>query len=254
MSQREGRDPGSGAFPTDPTRGNGPPDEPVPVPPPAAEVIFGERVELASRFASHLADTGISHGLIGPREVPRLWDRHILNCAVISDEIETEASVIDVGSGAGLPGLALAIARPDLTVTLIEPMERRTAWLEAVIADLGLDVTVVRARAEEMHGRLTADVVSARAVAALGRLAGWCLPLTSVGGRLVAMKGSSAEREIEAARVEIERLGGGNPRVRLCGSKVLGEPTTVVVVDKVAEGRVSARKRGAPQRSRRPQG
>ena len=198
-------------------------------------------MELASRFARHLADTGISHGLIGPREVPRLWDRHILNCAVIADEIETDSSVIDVGSGAGLPGLALAIARPDLTVTLIEPMERRTAWLDMVITDLAVDVTVLRARAEELHGRLTADVVTARAVAALDRLARWCLPLTTVGGRLVAMKGSSAEREIEEARVAIQRLGGGNPRVRVCGAQVLDEPTTVVVVDKVAEGRTSAR-------------
>jgi len=198
-------------------------------------------MESATRFARHLADTGISHGLIGPREVPRLWDRHILNCAVIGDEIETASSVIDVGSGAGLPGLALAIARPDLTVTLIEPMERRTAWLDMVITDLALDVTVLRARAEELHGRITADVVTARAVAPLDRLARWCLPLTSVGGRLVAMKGSSAEREIEEARAAIQRLGGGNPRVRVCGSQVLDEPTTVVVVDKVAEGRASAR-------------
>lgn len=198
-------------------------------------------MELASRFARHLADTGISHGLIGPREVPRLWDRHILNCAVIADEIETSSSVIDVGSGAGLPGLALAIARPDLTVTLVEPMERRTAWLDMVITDLALDVTVLRARAEEVHGRLTADVVTARAVAALDRLARWCLPLTAVGGRLVAMKGSSAEREIEEAGAAIQRLGGDNPRVRVCGSEVLDEPTTVVVVDKVAEGRASAR-------------
>jgi 16S rRNA (guanine527-N7)-methyltransferase len=146
-----------------------------------------------------------------------------------------------VGSGAGLPGLALAIARPDLTVTLVEPMERRTAWLDMVITDLALDVTVLRARAEELHGRLTADVVTARAVAALDRLARWCLPLTSVGGRLVAMKGSSAEREIEEARAAIQRLGGDNPRVRVCGSEVLDEPTTVVVVDKVAKGRASAR-------------
>lgn len=213
--------------------------------------MFGERVELAGRFARHLADTGISHGLIGPREVPRLWDRHILNCAVIADEIESAASVIDVGSGAGLPGVALAIARPDLTMTLIEPMERRTAWLDMVIADLGLDVTVVRARAEEMHGRLTADVVTARAVAPLERLARWCLPLLPVEGRLVAMKGSSAEREIDEARATVRRLGGGEPHIRRCGSQVLEDPTTVVVVDKVDEGRARAQnKSGSAGRSR----
>ncbi|WP_370460008.1 16S rRNA (guanine(527)-N(7))-methyltransferase RsmG [Nostocoides sp. F2B08] len=208
----------------------------VPDPPPAARVVFGERVELAVRFARYLADTGITHGLIGPREVPRLWDRHILNCAVVADEIESGASVIDVGSGAGLPGLALAIARPDLMMTLIEPMERRTAWLDMVTADIGLDVTVVRARAEEMHSRMTADVVTARAVAPLDRLARWCLPLLPVGGRLVAMKGSSAEREISEATATLQRLGGGKARIRLCGSLVLDDPTTVVVVDKVREG------------------
>lgn len=174
--------------------------------------------------------------------MPRLWDRHILNCAVISEEIDSAATVVDVGSGAGLPGLALAIARPDLTVTLIEPMERRTAWLDTVIADLGLDaVTVIRARAEEVHGRLTADVVTARAVAALDRLARWCLPLTTVGGRLVAMKGSSADREVEDARKVISRLGGGEPRVRVCGAEILESPTTVVVIDKVAVDRSSTK-------------
>lgn len=223
----------------------------VPDPPSAARAVFGERLDLAVRFAGHLADTGIGHGLIGPREVPRLWDRHILNCAVVADEIESGASVIDVGSGAGLPGLALAIARPDLMVTLIEPMERRTAWLGMVTGDLGLDVAVVRARAEEMHGRMTADVVTARAVAPLDRLARWCLPLLPVGGRLVAMKGSSAEREIEEAKATLQRSGAGEPHIRLCGSMVLDEPTTVVIVDKAREGRAQGRsKTGAPNRSR----
>ncbi|MGA8045642.1 MAG: 16S rRNA (guanine(527)-N(7))-methyltransferase RsmG [Dermatophilaceae bacterium] len=242
----------SGASDGDSSAGMDAPAGAVPPPPPeAALAVFGERLELADRFARHLADTGISHGLIGPREVPRLWDRHILNCAVVAEQIESGASVIDVGSGAGLPGLALAIARPDLTVTLIEPMERRTSWLDTVISDLGLDsVTVVRARAEEVHGRLTADVVTARAVAGLERLARWCLPLVAVGGRLVAMKGSSADREIEDARRVVNRLGGGEPHIRVCGAVILDSPTTVVVIDKVAEVRSSGRSGAKPSRGR----
>lgn len=181
----------------------------------------------------HLADTGISHGLIGPREVPRLWDRHILNCAVIAEVMPQGARVMDVGSGAGLPGLCLAIVRPDLHVTLVEPMERRTAWLTMVSTDLGLDnVTVERARAEELHGRLVADVVTARAVAALDRLARWCMPLVAPGGHLVAMKGSSAEREVLDAAATVQRLGGVSSSVQVCGSALLDPPTTVVVIGK----------------------
>lgn len=205
----------------------------VPSPPAVAEQVFAQRLAVAEQFAAHLADTGISHGLIGPREVPRLWERHILNCAVIAEVIPQGASVIDVGSGAGLPGLALAVARPDLTVTLVEPMERRTTWLETVRDDLALDsVVIVRARAEELHGKLTADVVTARAVAALDKLARWCLPLVEPGGRLVAMKGSSAPREITAAAKTVRRLGGEPARIVECGRDVVDPPTTVVIVDK----------------------
>jgi 16S rRNA (guanine527-N7)-methyltransferase len=205
----------------------------LPPPPVAATAIFGDRLPAAERFAAHLADTGISHGLIGPREVPRLWDRHILNCAVIADVIPSDSSVIDVGSGAGLPGLCLAIARPDLQVTLVEPMERRTGWLTSVQEDLALaNVRVVRARAEELHGEREARVVTARAVAALDKLARWCLPLVRAGGSLVAMKGSSAEREMAAAERTLRRLGGMSPRIAICGATLLSEPTRVVIVDK----------------------
>lgn len=215
-----------------PTRAEGEPPAAPPAPE-AAGVVFEDRLPLAQRYADHLADTGISHGLIGPREVPRLWDRHILNCAVIAEVMPEGASVIDVGSGAGLPGLCIALARPDLRVTLVEPMERRTAWLESVCADLGLTtVTVVRARAEEVHGRLTADIVTARAVAALDKLARWCLPLVRPGGQLVAMKGSSAEREVTEASRVLRKLGAASTTVRQCGASVLETPTTVVVVDK----------------------
>ncbi|MDO5502104.1 MAG: 16S rRNA (guanine(527)-N(7))-methyltransferase RsmG [Actinomycetia bacterium] len=227
----------------------GPADEErrAPAAPPEAARIFGAELERAQRFADHLADTGISHGLIGPREVPRLWERHILNCAVIGAAMPEGASVIDVGSGAGLPGIAVALARPDLSVLLVEPMERRTTWLSTVIADLELDsVQVRRDRAEDVHGDRQADVVTARAVAALDKLARWCLPLVTPGGRLVAMKGSSAQREIDEAQGTLTRLGGANPRIELCGADVLAEPTTVIVIDKVEPAR------GRAARPRRP--
>lgn len=221
--------------------------------PPAPEVaarVFTTRLDLAQRYAAHLADTGISHGLIGPREVPRLWERHILNCAVIAEVMPEGSQVVDVGSGAGLPGLCIAIARPDLQVTLVEPMERRTAWLEAVTGDLGLNnVTVRRARAEELHGELEADVVTARAVAALDKLARWCLPLVRPGGRLVAMKGSSAESEIAQAQNVLRRLGALASTVHTCGVDLLETPTTVVVVEKGAAS--SSRRSGRPSRDRR---
>ena len=145
--------------------------------------------------------TACVRGLIGPREAPRLWDRHLLNCAVLAEVMPERRDVCDIGSGAGLPGLVLAIARPDLTVTLVEPLLRRTTFLEEVVAELGLDsVEVVRGRAEELHGQRTFDVVTSRAVAPLERLLRWSMPLVAPRGALVAMKGSSVDEEIEAAR------------------------------------------------------
>lgn len=234
----------------DPSRDSGDHDRPTPsdsgpapVEPPdapaAATRVFGDRLPLAERFARHLANTGTTHGLIGPREVPRLWDRHLLNCAVVAEVIPHGSRVIDVGSGAGLPNIALAIARPDLTVTLVEPMERRTAWLSMVCADLALEsVDVERARAEELHGRLHGDVVTARAVAALDKLLRWCLPLARPGGRVVALKGSSAEREIAEAGRTVRRLGGLTPQIQTCGDGIVDPPTRVVVVERaVGTGR-----------------
>src|SRR5690349_12658888 len=159
-----------------------PPASPEP-PAPLLDValtMFGDRLPLAVSYAELLCTDGVVRGLIGPREAPRIWERHMLNCAVVADLIPTGASVVDVGSGAGLPGMVLAVVRPDLAVTLIEPLARRTAFLTEAVAALGLDrTTVVRARAEECVGKLPgADVVTARAVAPLDRLAGWCLPLT----------------------------------------------------------------------------
>ncbi|MDR7323564.1 16S rRNA (guanine527-N7)-methyltransferase [Catenuloplanes niger] len=201
---------------------------------PAAEALFGPRLELAARFAHLLGTDGVVRGLIGPREAPRIWERHLLNCAALAELIPSGASVVDVGSGAGLPGIVLAVARPDLTIALVEPLARRTAFLAEAVTALGLDdtTTVIRGRAEEVVGSplSPADVVTARAVAPLDRLAGWCLPLTAVGGRLLALKGSSAAEEIAEHQSAVSRLGGSTPVVRLCGESLLDAPTTVVEI------------------------
>src|SRR5262249_21205305 len=156
-----------------------------------AEKVFGDQLSTAQRYAELLVTDGVVRGLVGPREAPRIWERHLLNCAVVADLIPSGATVIDVGSGAGLPGLVLAVARPASAVLLGEPLARRSAFLCEAVTTLGLDrTTVVRARAEESVGKLPlAGVVTARAVAPLDRLAGWCLPLTAIGGRLLALKG-----------------------------------------------------------------
>jgi len=195
----------------------------------AAEKIFGDRLGLAQRYVEHLATSGTERGLIGPREVPRLWSRHVLNCAVIESAIAHGSHVADVGSGAGLPGLCLAIARPDLELTLIEPLERRVIWLQEVVDDLGLgNVTVMRTRAELAVGMVDANVVTARAVSALTKLAGLTIPLLNGKGEVVAIKGRSAAEEIEQAAKVIRRLGGVETSVVVCGQELLEEPTTVV--------------------------
>ncbi len=195
----------------------------------AAEAVFGAHLPVARGFVAHLASSGIERGLLGPREVPRLWGRHVLNCAVVADLMARDASVVDVGSGAGLPGLAIAIARPDLRLHLVEPLERRVTWLNEVIDDLSLpNVAVHRARAEEMVGEIAGDYVTARAVSALSTLAGWTIPLTKPGGEVLAIKGRSAAEEIEKARKVIRKLGGGSSEILTVGASVLPEPTTVV--------------------------
>lgn len=195
----------------------------------AAQAIFGDRLDLAKRYVEHLATSGTERGLIGPREVPRLWSRHVLNCAVIESQIPQGSHVADVGSGAGLPGLCLAIARPDLELTLIEPLERRVIWLQEVVDDLGLEnVTIMRTRAELAVGMVDADVVTARAVSALANLAGLTIPLLAGKGVVVAIKGRSAGEEIEKAAKVIRKLGGKETSVVLVGEDLLEEPTTVV--------------------------
>lgn len=169
--------------------------------------MFGTGMALAQRFAEILADTGVSHGLIGPREVPRLWERHLLNCAVIAPAFRA-GPVIDVGSGGGLPGVVLAIVRPDLDLHLVEPMLRRTTWLQSVVDELALtNVTIHRGRAEEYAGRLAAPAVTARAVARLDQLARWCAPLLERDGVLIAMKGRSASQELESDRPALIAMG-----------------------------------------------
>ena len=204
---------------------------------------------LAVRFAEILADTGVTHGLIGPREVPRLWDRHVLNCAVVADAFPEGARVVDVGSGAGLPGVALAVVRPDLDVHLVEPMLRRTDWLSGVVADLALaNVTVHRGRAEELAGTVSAPWVTARAVARLDKLARWCVPLLDPGGTLVAMKGRSAATELEEDRRALGRLGLVSAVVTEHGGAVLDEP--VLTVDLRFEPKPAAGRRAPKGRKR----
>lgn len=198
----------------------------------AAERLFGERLPLAERYVAHLASSGIVRGLIGPREVPRLWSRHVLNCAVVEELIATGARVADVGSGAGLPGLCLALARPDLQITLIEPLERRVQWLDEVVADLGLtNVRVLRARAEQARDEVgEVDVVTARAVSALVGLVDITLPLLRGTGELLALKGRSAADEVRKAQKKLNRLGARSTEIVPAGADLLEEPTTVVRV------------------------
>ncbi|WP_214404767.1 16S rRNA (guanine(527)-N(7))-methyltransferase RsmG [Pseudonocardia lacus] len=214
------------------------PDDAVPATPagPTPDAVFGVRRSLAQRYAEHLVTSGVERGLIGPREAPRVWERHVLNCAVVAEIVPDGARIVDVGSGAGLPGIPLAIARPDLHVVLLEPLARRVDWLREVIADLGLEIEVERGRAEEPDVRRRwegADVVTARAVAPLARLASWCVPLLRSGGMMLALKGASAAAEVERDAAAVRRAGGGEPRIVRCGAGTVEPLSTVVVVERV---------------------
>ncbi len=195
--------------------------------PAAAATVFGDRIEVARAFTNALAQHGEERGLIGPLEAERLWSRHILNCAIAAPLFS--GRVGDVGSGAGLPGLVLAIARPDVEWVLIEPMERRVAWLEEQAATLGLsNVEVVRGRAEEWSRGATLDGVTARAVSALRTLIPLTAPLVRDGGELILLKGATASDEIAAAEKQIRRFGLRDVRVEVLGEGVLEQPTRVV--------------------------
>jgi 16S rRNA (guanine527-N7)-methyltransferase len=204
----------------------------------AAQAVFGERYPLAERYAALLAESGVARGLIGPREADRLWERHLLNSAVLGELVPEGCRVLDVGSGAGLPGIPLALARPDLAIVLLEPMARRVVWLQEVVAVLGLAVSVYRGRAEDSQVRDRCggnDVVTARAVAPLGRLAGWSLPLLAPGGRLLAVKGVSAEQEAARDVDAVRAAGGAAVEIVQCGATIVQPPTTVIVVPRLAQ-------------------
>lgn len=216
----------------------------LPPAPAVAQELLGARLPAMEHYAVILATRGVDHGLIGPREVPRLWGRHIVNCLLLADIIPDDVRVIDVGSGAGLPGLVLAVARPDLRVDLVEPLERRVRWLEPASSELGLDsVEVHRGKAEAFWGSLTGDVVTARAVARLSELAGWCLPLVHVGGGLLAMKGATAAREIQQDRAAMEAAGAGQIEVVTLGEGLVEVPTRVVSAVRAREATDGARRR-----------
>lgn len=206
-------------------------------PPAAAAVVFGDRLDLARRYCAALATAGAERGLIGPREVSRLWDRHILNCAVVGELMAEGATVVDIGSGAGLPGIPLAIARPDLRITLVEPLLRRTIFLSEFIESAGLDVTVVRGRAEQsgvMKEAGGADVVTSRAVAPLAKLALWSLPLLRDHGRMLALKGASAAEELERDGEALAKAGAGNAKVLECGAGLVSTPTLVISAERLS--------------------
>lgn len=196
-----------------------------------AERVFGDRLPLAVAFQHSLATEGVERGLIGPRETPRLWERHILNCAVVADLIDDGATVVDIGTGAGLPAVPIAIARPDLTIRMVEPLLRRTRYIGEVNEELGLGAVIVRGRAEQsgvVKEAGGADYVTSRAVAPLKKLVPWSLPLVHTGGRMLAIKGSSAPDELERSRADLEHRGAADVKIVRCGEGLLETPTTVV--------------------------
>lgn len=214
-------------------------------------MFASDRLPLAERYAELLATEGVVRGLIGPREAPRLWDRHLLNSAVVAQAVPDDCSLCDIGTGAGLPGLALAIARPDLRITLVEPLLRRTTFLEEVVEELRLGhVSVVRGRAEELHGAETFDVVTSRAVAPLERLLRWSMPLVAPTGALLAMKGRSVRDEIEEARDALSSWRCGEPEVLEVGGGVIESATTLVRVPWADPSRIGWPRATSPGRGR----
>jgi 16S rRNA (guanine527-N7)-methyltransferase len=204
-----------------------------------AQEVFGARLPSAVAYADLLATDGVTRGLIGPREAPRLWQRHLLNCAVLTEALAVGADVCDIGSGAGLPGVVLAIRRPDLVVTLVEPLLRRTTFLVEAVERLEIgNVEVVRGRAEDLHGKRTFSVVTSRAVAPLPRLLDWSMPLVRSAGELLAMKGASAAEELEDAARDVRRWTSGSADILVLGSDVIDPPTTVVRVPSTGRPRL----------------
>ena len=204
--------------------------EPVPE---VAQAVFGAELPRARCYADFLVTEGVLRGVLGPGEPERVWSRHLLNCAVVTELIEPGARVVDVGSGAGLPGLAMAIRRPDLRVDLIEPLQRRTEFLTEAVEQLELRdrVRVLRGRADDPRVREAAgnaDCVTARAVAPVDRLVRWCLPLLATDGRLALLKGRSAAEELEHHRAALQRAGSTAPEIVRCGTGMI-DPAVIVV-------------------------
>jgi 16S rRNA (guanine527-N7)-methyltransferase len=219
--------------------------------PGAAAALFGSRLDRAQRYAQILAGAGVERGLLGPREVDRLWDRHILNSAAVAELFDSNDRIADIGSGAGLPGIPLALARPDLRLTLIEPLLRRSEFLREVVEDLGLEITIVRGRAEDRSVRQQVgemDAVVSRAVASLDKLTKWSLPLLRPDGRMVAIKGERAEEEIREHRRVMTSLGAVDVRVKRCGADYLDPPVTAVVARREATDPVASRSRRTGRR------
>lgn len=212
--------------------------------------VFGPRLELAQHYAEALANAGVERGFIGPREVDRLWERHLLNSAVIGELLAPGDRVLDVGSGAGLPGLPLAIARPDLRIVLLEPLLRRSEFLREVVAELGLAVEVVRGRAEQprvCHQHGSADAVVSRAVAPLDKLTKWSMPLLRPGGRMLAIKGERAPDEVHEHRRVMSALSAASVKVIPCGVEFLHPPVTVVSARRMHPRHQPTRKRTGKQ-------
>jgi 16S rRNA (guanine527-N7)-methyltransferase len=209
--------------------------------------VFGDALPVAERYAKFLAEAGVVRGLIGPREMDRLWERHLINCAVVGEVVPDEARVVDIGSGAGLPGIVLAIVRPDLAVTLLEPLLRRVTFLNECVELLELEnVEVRRGRAEEVAAEFSMDVATARAVAPLDRLAQWALPLLRPGGELLALKGERAAAELGEAKPVLQGFGVRTAELLHVGRGKVDPPTTLVRV--VAE-RAPRPARGSGKRS-----
>jgi 16S rRNA (guanine527-N7)-methyltransferase len=220
--------------------------EDAPAAPPAAKEIFGAALGEAERYAGLLAGPGVERGLLGPAETARIWDRHLLNCAAVAELVPSPCSLIDLGSGAGLPGIVLAMLLPDITVTLLEPMARRVTFLQECIEILGMaNAEVRRGRAEDLAGQLAADVVTARAVAPMDKLAGLAIGLLKPGGLVLAIKGAGAAAEVSRARPVLRRLGAQDVEVLQAGSGRVYPAATVVRF-------TAGRSQGRPARSGAP--
>lgn len=195
-----------------------------------AVTLFGPEIEKARAFAKRLAEDSETFGLLGPRELPRIWSRHVINSGLLAELIPPGSKVVDVGSGAGLPGIPMAIAQPQANFTLVEPMERRANWLSAVVKDLGIEnVKVLRARAEDVK-ESDFDYATARAVAALDKLLKMLTPLIrdSKSRTIIAMKGSKAQDEIKDAERKLAALGYSQPEILTLGLNKAPETATVV--------------------------